>query len=287
MKTSAYLLAALALINFSSCKKSGTSPSKQKGGAMYPATVTSVSTGGLPITWTFTYDSNNNLTKYGGEGSYIVTIDPHNVVQSSFSETIDVVNTYAYSGGSNTPVDIYTTVPAQLSISTTQKNLTTGTSVSYPGFLWAMTAGKDNTITEMTTSDNGGQTVTFSYDANDNLKTVSWINLSGDQAGKVYAALTVTSLDNHPSPFSSVKGYNVIAYTQFMYPAEFALAYCRNNPIQMIYKQLDGNGNLATSEQDDFTYAYNAQGYPTNITVKVSYPNNSTVNSKSSDFTYK
>jgi hypothetical protein len=291
MKKIIYLFAALALINFSGCKKGGTSPSKQKGSttttAMYPVSVTSLATGGVETTWTYTYDSNNNMTKYGLDGTYEVTIDAHNVVQSSLSSTLDVINTYAYTGGSNTAVDIYTNVPAQMSVSTTQKNVTAGTSSSYKGFLWLFQGGKDNTITQMGTADNGGLTINFSYDANDNLKTVTWTSLSGAQAGIAYASLTVTSLDDHPSPFSAVAGYNVIAYTQSMYPAEYALAYCKNNPVQMVYKQLDGNGNLATSEQDDFTYTYNTQGYPSNVTVKVSYPNNSLISTKSSDFTYK
>ena len=291
MKKITYLLAAFALINFISCSKSGTSPSKKNGSttSLHPVTSTIVQTGGEPATYIYTYGSDNNMTKMAIGNTYEVDITPHTVTQTSISSEFDVINTYSYSAGSNLPVDIYTTIPGQLSISTYSKDNLSGTSTTIPGYLWLMQAGKDNTIAQMGTSDNGGQTVNFSYDANDNLKTIAWTQLSGAQAGKVFSTLTVTALDNHPSPFSAVPGYNVFSYTQSMYPSDYALAFCKNNPTQMIYKEFDyGKGDLEINEQDDFTYTYNDQGYPATVTVKVTYPGPpASQYTKSYTYTYK
>jgi len=288
MKKIVYLFAALALIHLSSCKKSGTSPSKKNGSttAMYPVSSTFVQTGGVQVTYAYTYDNNNNMTKMAIGNTYEVDITPHTVTQTSITSEFDVVNTFSYSAGSNLPVDIYTTIPGQLSISIYDKDNLSGTSTTTPGYLWLMQAGKDNTVAQMGTSDNGGTTINFSYDANDNLNTIAWTQLSGAQAGKVYATLTVTALDSHPSPFSAVAGYNVFSYTQSMYPSDYALAFCKNNPTQMVYKQMDNNGNLTPTEQDDFTYTYNAQGYPETVTVKVTYIGTSQI-VKNYTYTYK
>jgi len=292
MKKIIYLIAAFAVISFNSCKKSGTSPSKKNGTTttMHPVSGTFNQTGGVPSTNTYTYDSNGNMTKIvNGTNTYEIDITPHTVTQISISSEFDVTNTYAYSAGSNLPVDIYTTIPGQLSISTTSKDNLDGTSTSYKGYSWTMAAGKDNTIASMATTGNGGSTTDFSYDANDNLKAIAWTQLSGPQAGKVFSTLTVTALDNHPSPFSAVAGYNVFSYTQSMYPSDYALAFCKNNPTQMIYKEFDyGKGDLEINEQDDFTYTYNALGYPLTMTVKVTYFDaaHTTIN-KSFAFTYE
>ncbi len=291
MKKIIYLFAALAIISFNSCKKSGTSPKKNgTTTTMHPVSGTFNQTGGVPSTNTYTYDSNGNMTKIVNEtNTYEIDITPHTVTQTSITSEYDITNTYAYSAGSNLPVDIYTTIPGLLEISTTSKDNLAGTSTSYKGYSWTMAAGKDNTIMSMATTGNGGSTIDFSYDANDNLKTIAWTQLSGAQAGKVFSTLTVTALDNHPSPFSAVPGYNVFSYTQSMYPSDYALAFCKNNPTQMIYKEFDyGKGDLEINEQDDFTYTYNAQGYPLTVTVKVTYFDAAhTIINKSFAYTYK
>jgi hypothetical protein len=292
MKNLAYLLVAVALINFSACKKSGTSPSKKNGStttSMHPVTSTIVQTGGVPATYIYTYDSDNNMSKMAIGNTYEVDITPHTVTQTSITSEFDITNTYSYSAGSNLPVDIYTTIPGQLSISSYSKDNLSGTSTTIPGYLWLMQAGKDNTIAQMGTSDNGGQTINFSYDANDNLKTIAWTALSGARASEVASTLTVTAVDDKHSPFSAVPGYNVFSYTQSMYPSDYALAFCKNNPTQMIYKQFDyGKGDLEINEQDDFTYTYNAQGYPLTVTVKVTYFDAAhTIINKSYTYTYK
>ncbi|TSJ41039.1 hypothetical protein FO440_15000 [Mucilaginibacter corticis] len=210
------------------------------------------------------------MTGFGSAGEYQVAVTAHTVAVSTFSAEFDFVTTYAYSGPSNAPVDIYTDLPAQRSISTYAKDNLAGTSTTNPGKLWAFEGSKD-LITKLFTSDAGGENIDFTYDANNNFKTISFTNLSGAQAGKVVASMTVTGLDNHPSPFSSVKGYPVFSYPQ-MFISDYALAFCKNNPTQIVYKQLDYNkGDLETTEQDDFTYTYNDQGYPATVTVKVSY----------------
>lgn len=237
---------------------------------MYPASLAISNNSGSSQTYQYTYNSDNNLTKYGTPGSYEIAVDPHTVTQSSFTSASDVINTYAYSGPSNSPVDIYTNTPAQMSISTVSKNVSTGTSTTTPGKSWAF-RGNSNTITQMSTADQGGETIDFTYDANANLKTITWTNLSGQQAGIPFASLTVTAVDNKPSPFSAVKAYNVISYPQY-YAPDFAFGFCKNNPSQMVYKQFDDSkGDLEPTEQDDFTYTYNAQGYPTAIAIKITY----------------
>ena len=98
-----------------------------------------------------------------------------------------------------------------------------------------------------------------------------------------------TGVDDHPSPFSAVKGYNVISYPQ-QFVSDYALAFCKNNPIQIIYKQFDyDKGDLETTEQDDFTYTYNDQGYPATIAVKVTSfaTSGTTAITKNYTYTYK
>ena len=244
--------------------------------------------GGTPITAQYTYDSDNNLTGYGSEGNYEIAVDAHTVTQSFFTSEFDDVDTYSYTGPSNTPVDIYTDIPTQMSISMYTKDNNAGTSLTIPGKLWAFQGG-NNLITKMFTSDQGGENIDFTYDANSNFKTISFTNLSGVQAGKVVVMMAVNGVDNHPSPFSSVKGYNVISYPQ-AFVSDYAQAFCKNNPTQIIYKRFDyDKGDLETSEQDDFTYLYNAQGYPTSIAVKVTNfvaAGNTSFN-KNYTFTYK
>jgi hypothetical protein len=274
MKNIVYLFSAFAIISFSSCSKSGTSPTKQTGTttatAMYPASY-SLSQGGSTVTFQFSYDGNNNITKYTNGGSNETDVDLHTVVRTVSSGTDVFITTYAYAGASNAPVDIYTTIPTTLSISLYHKDLQSGGSTTSPNGAWLFTGG-GNTLTQEATSDQGGKNLNFAYDANGNLKTVSFVSLSGAQAGIPYSILTVTSLDNKPSPFSAVKGYNIISYPQ-AYLAEYALAFCKNNPTQMVLSQYDvSTKTYIPVEQDDFTYLYNDKGYPTSITVNISYP---------------
>jgi hypothetical protein len=271
--TSCFAFLIIVASVLSGCGKSGTSPSKPKGGtttAMYPATSTFVQTGGTPITYQYKYDSDNNLTYFGSAGEYEVAVTAHTVAVSTFSSAYNFVTTYSYTGASNAPVDIYTDIPAQMSISMYSKDNNAGTSMTNPGKLWAF-EGSKSAITKMFTSDAGGENIDFTYDANNNFKTISFTNLSGVQADIVVASMTVTGVDNHPSPYSAVKGYNTISYPQ-EFISDYAQAFCKNNPTQIIYRHFDYNKNdLEISEQDDFTYTYNDQGYPTTITVKVTY----------------
>lgn len=291
MKKIIYLFVAFALLNFVSCSKSGTSPSKQKGGttatAMYPASMTLIN-GNTSQTYQYTYDSDNNLTKYGTPGLYEIAITPHIVTQSSFGTANDVINTYAYAGPSNAPVDIYTSVPSQLTITTSNRDIAADKTTSYGSGFWLYTPSKDDKILQMGSSDNGGQTINYAYDTNGNLKSISYINLSGPQAGKVISTVTVTAVDNKPSPFSAIKGYNVISYPQY-YAPEIGFAFCKNNPTQIILTQFDyDTGTLVPDEQDDFTYTYNAQGYPTQVNVSISYLGiGASHGSKTYNFTYK
>jgi len=290
IRLSAILIPVVLLSVLSGCKKSGTSPSKQIGATtiIRPVSSTFVQTGGEPITYKYSYDSDNNLAGYGSVGEYEVAVDAHTVTQSSFSSEFDDVITYSYSGPSNTPVDIYTDIPTQMSISMYNKNVLAGTSTTTPGYLWAF-EGSKNIISKMYTSDGGGENIDFTYDANNNFKTISFTNLSGAQAGKVVVLMTVTGIDNHPSPFSSVKGYNVISYPQ-EFVSDYAQAFCKNNPTQIIYKRFDyDKGDLEIYEQDDFTYTYNAQGYPTAVVVKITEfgTNSNTYLTKNYTYTYK
>jgi hypothetical protein len=292
MKNITYLFAAFALINFSSCSKSGTSPSK-KGIAMYPASETLSQNGGASTTFQCTYNSDNNLTKIISDAlDYELDIDGHNVTQTStiysnltnLHTTGQVINTYEYSGPSFAAVDIYTTIPAHVTIVTVNKDYVHNTMNTKQGLSLDFQGSKD--ITQMLTEGNG-QHIDFTYDANDNFKTISWTNLTGFQAGSVNASMTVTAVDNKPSPFSAVKGYNVISYPQSDAP-DYALAFCKNNPTQILYKQYDNaQETLVTTEQDDFTYSYNAQGYPTSVTVKITHPGTNTTDTKSYTYTYK
>ena len=299
IKTTIYLSAACTVFLFSSCRK--VSNIQQPPlvdpnivNAMYPA-VQSFYDGGqsaYPTVYNYQYDKDNQLIKYGRDKDLIREINAHGVAETSYDNSLGIITTisYAYSlvGQTNTAVNIYTTLPNQVTSTYFYKYIKTGVTRSELGGVWQFESSTNGLPSKEITADSGGRNYVFSYDDNGNLKEIDFVTLTGSRAGAVYGKLKVTSLDNKPSPFSQVKGYFACSYPQG-YAWNYALALCKNNPIQMTNERYDPTKNaFVMDEKDDFTYVYNSNGYPTQITVSTTYYNaTTTYYTKTFNYTYK
>ncbi len=273
------ILAISLLIH--SCSKNNTPPGGGGGNTnpfniMYPATESFYegNYSGYPTVWTYRYDNNNNLTWYGQDSGYYREINQHGVNQYSYDLPLYIFgNSYSYSIANtlDSSVNIYTGLPTQVRSLRIDRDVPGEVTTTTPSGLsyWINTA--DGLLDREVTSDGGGLNVIYSYDDQKNLKGISWVALTGPRVGAEYARLKVVSLDDHPSPFWAVRGWRIISYPQ-AYPDQFGLAYCHNNPIQIIVEDYDANtGTYKPYEQDDFVYTYNEAGYPSHIVLTRTY----------------
>jgi YD repeat-containing protein len=255
--------------------------------------------GSATYTYNYEYDKENHLTKYYRDNIISYNIGTNQVDQVVtdyiFYQGATVpFSTSGYSfvytlvGQPNTSVNLYTTAPTQVTYTYYYKNDISGETTSKPGGQLQFYNNKDGLPTKIITSDGGGKNTNLTYDDNGNLKLIEFVNLSGPRVGAVYGRLTVKSLDDKSSPFSGVKGYPTISYPQG-YPQDYALAYCKNNPKQIISESYDVSKNaFVVYQQDDFTYTYNDKGYPTQIVVNTTYINAVTThNTRTYNYTYK
>ncbi len=247
--------------------------------AMYPSTRVDYQGSNSRTEFKYEYDKDNHLIKYGLDdvsvrliGSNVVNDNIYQKNANSVS-VLSATRSYVFTlaGLPNTAVNIYSSVPTQVDITDYNKNPVTGATTSRVIGRWQFETGKDNLWTKEITSDGGGLNYNNSYDAKGNLKMIEFVSLSGPRAGALYNRLTVTSVDDKPSPFSQVKGYRAASYPA-VYAKDYALAYCKNNPLQIIIENYDADKNaFVLGEQDDFTYTYNPKGYPASITINTTY----------------
>ncbi|GAA4325803.1 hypothetical protein GCM10023149_28370 [Mucilaginibacter gynuensis] len=255
---------------------------------------------GYPVIFKYEYDKDNHIKKFGRDSDVVRNIGTNQVDETisyfdqSPSGNIDLakISTTSYLftlvGVPNTSVNFFNSAPTQVSWTYFDKNVKTGVTQSRPGGLWQFLNNKNGLPVKAITSDGGGRNYNYTYYENGNLKLIEFVDLSGPRAGALYYRLTFTTLDDKPSPFSSVKGYWPATYPQ-AYPWDFAWAFCKNNPIQINGERYDLNkGMFVPDEKDDFVYEYNDKGYPTKVTVFTTYYRAVTTNfTKTYNYTYK
>jgi len=244
---------------------------------MYPATKSfyDQGNGAYPTVFTYTYDKNNKLTRFGKDSVLIREINDHGVLETTYDLPLWIFQTgYTYStvnGTADTAVSLYTGSPNQVAIVSASKDLKSGVAKSSPSGLWNIFYNKTGLELKDVTSDGGGRNYNYSYDANGNLSEIDFVSLSGPRSGAVYSRLKVTSVDDKHSPFSAVVGYRFAAWPA-AYPSDYATAYCKNNPKEITVDEYDADKNtLVPYEKDEFAYVYNDKGYPTTITVTKTY----------------
>jgi hypothetical protein len=307
IRSAAWLLALCVTLFLTNCQKKVTDlkppPPVDSAivNAMYPATRAYYDGNtAYPTIFKYEYDKNNHLTKYGRDSSDMRFIGTNQVDETLYyydqapSGKIDLASVSVISylftlvGTPNTSVNFNNTAPTQVTYSYFDKNVKTGVTQSRPGGEWQFLNNKAGLPVKAITSDGGGRNYNFNYYSDGNLKTIEFVDLSGPRAGALYYRLTFTTLDDKPSPFSNIKNYWAISYPQ-AYPWDFALAYCKNNPVQVNGERYDINkGAFVPDEKDDFRYEYNDKGYPTKITVFITYYRATTTNfSRTYNYTYK
>lgn len=276
----------------------GCSKNKTPGGgnnaiaAQYPALISYAETGSQPIATTYEYNGKNELVKFGRAGilSTEVTSAGINVVNSGTASLYIVTTSYTFSLASGSPgsVNIYEGAPTQVSVDEFYKYADGSTQSKHVDNYYFECSPDGYKLKEIVNSGLG-QNFNYTYDADKNLQQVDFVYLSGPRANAVYARLRITSLDKNPSPFVAVKGYKWAGYANGGDLVDYGFKFCHNNPIQIIHENFDASTNsFKMDEQDDFTYEYNEDGYPTRITLQKTYFGSSiTTSSRVYTITYK
>jgi hypothetical protein len=250
--------------------------------AMYPVTQ-SKNEIAAAYTYKYEYDRDNNLVKYSRTDDVVTynigtnQVDINvNEYASSNHQLIHMSTTsfvYTLAGDPNTAVNFFNTAPTQVKYTYFDKDVPSGVTSSRPGGLIQFENTKDGLPLKMISADGGGYNYNYNYDDKKNLVKAEFVHLSGPRVGAVYERISFTSFDDKPSPFSAVKGYWEASYPQG-YTWEYALAFCKNNPKQIITELYDVTKSaFVKNQQDDLTYVYNDKGYPTQITINTTYFN--------------
>ncbi|SDH18608.1 hypothetical protein [Mucilaginibacter gossypii] len=285
IKTLVYALAGCTILSLSNCQKKNINPKpvspvdSNHVQVMYPLSQ-SKNDGTNTYVYKYAYDKDNNLVKYARTDNVVTCnvgtsqVDLNVNEYNSFKELVHVSTTsflYNLVGLPDKPVNIYKTAPTQVTYTYIDKDVASGVSKTKPGGLWQFENNKDGLPLKSITADGGGFNYNYRYDNKGNLATAEFVRLSGVRVGEMYQRVTFTGFDDKPSPFSAIRYYWVASYPQG-YTPEFALAYCKNNPKQIVTEIYDQLKNaLVKYQQDDLTYVYNDKGYPTQITINTSY----------------
>lgn len=273
MKYSPLLLSALmcSAVFFSACSKNnnGSQPVPPAAAAKYPATVTKTDAAGRLAT-TYEYNDKNQLIKYRRDDGVMREFGTAQIVETVPSLTVTAVNTWnfenmttknVYEGGSVRTMHWETTY------------------INFNGTQWTDMRGnpifsslEDGRMTSSVTELYVTQPTTsllYTYDDKKNLKQIEFF--TSDQTTRPFSRLKVMGVDDKPAPFSAVRGFQWLSYPQ-AYPIDYSFGYCLNNPTQIIIETYDKNSNsYKLSEQDDFTYTYDADGYPTAISLNITW----------------
>lgn len=285
IKTLVYALAGCTILLLSNCQKKNINPKpispvdSNQVQVMYPLSQ-SKNDGTNTYVYKYEYDKDNNLVKYARTDNVVTCnvgtsqVDLNVNEYNSFKELVHVSTTsflYNLVGLPDKPVNIYKTAPTQVTYTYIDKDVASGVSKTKPGGLWQFENNKDGLPLKSITADGGGFNYNYRYDNKGNLATAEFVRLSGVRVGEMYQRVTFTGFDDKPSPFSAIRYYWVASYPQG-YTPEFALAYCKNNPKQIVTEIYDQVKNaLVKYQQDDLAYVYNDKGYPTQITINTSY----------------
>jgi len=274
MKRSVFSNASLVLLAssllFAGCHKNNTPGGNGNPtlNVMYPTQLIYSESGNnnYPFTWTYEYDADNNLVKYGKEGFTLRQISSPGVTATTWNGNTATTfgYTFRYYDNPNGAISFYSGLPpTEVNVDVFVKNLETG----------VVNSDHYNTF-QFTNYSNGflqselafGRNYNYNYDEDENLKEIDYV-----ENGHPYSRIRVVSHDDNPSPFVAIKGYRYASYPQ-VYVPEICAAFLHNNPIHVVVEDLDPDTNQwKLYEEDDFTYTYNEEGYPTTIQLTITY----------------
>lgn len=286
-----YWVLLFMCFSFSACKKSnpGAGGAGNNSGLMHPIAVSFYdgNNSAYPTTWNYTYDSKNQLTKYGAENSWIKDIGTSGHVLTTWSSTFIFATSYMYTRphATDSIANIYNENPNKLYINLKAKDLALQSVTEIPQGFYALLINPKQQILHMNFSN--FRDFAYSYDEKGNLSKVNFYDTHLENPPP-YSRLTVNAVDDKRSPFSAVPRFNFIAWP-VAYPVDYALAYCTNNPLSITVESADPEKGWVLYEKDTFSYEYNEQGYPKKISVTIEYPNSpgEKLFTKTFNYTYK
>ena len=271
----------------------GCSKDKTPGGGnalniFYPTTVSFYdgNNSAYPTVWKYEYDADHNLTKYGKEEDAYRDVSRNGANSFVYNYTFNNVQMTSYAfllANSQTGVSIYDGSPTEVSIDRFTKNLTSGVSNSEHVANHFFAVNVDGLILKEILPEANARNYNYNYDETKNLKLVEYT-----ENGAVYTRIKVSGLLENPSPFVAVKGYKWASYPQVS-SADISFAFFNRCPTQFIVESWKASNNTwEVYEQDDFSYVFDENGYPTQVTAKTTYyPNgNSSVFTRVFNFTY-
>ena len=289
MKPNFVLLPVLLLILLapSGCSKTKNNPGPANPGAdKYPTTLTMQEGAGRVVT-NYEYNDKDQLIKYGTNLGVVRDFGTAMIREFVPSLTFSAVNTWVFEDMNGKNVYEGGSVGRMLweSVYTQTNGSTQTVKRGIPTFS-STEDGRRESEKVIPYIVSPSVTSYYSYDDKKNLKEIEFRTSS--EPGRVFSRLKVTSVDDHPSPFSSVRGYEWLSYPQ-AYAWDYGFALCRNNPNQIVIETWDTNtGSYQISEQEDFSYSYDAEGFPRTINLLITYFGTTTMRvSRSYSFVYK
>lgn len=265
------LVFALAFSSGCSKNKSTNGPGTPgSGAAKYPATITLTdAAGGRRIT-TYEYNDKKQLTSYRTDAGVRRDFGTAIIVETVPALTFTATNTWVFENMSSQ--NIYEGGSVGKMLWESKYVFTNGnTRTDRRGVpLFSSTAdGRIERSTTMLYVPDPTYTLDYTYDDKKNLKQIEFFQST--EPSRPFNRLKVTGVDNKPSTFSAVRGYQWLSYPQ-SYAVDYSFAFCVNNPTQIVIESYDRASNsYKVVEQDDFTYTYDADGYPTTINVSTTY----------------
>jgi hypothetical protein len=284
MKHTHLLLPALmfALVFSSGCSKNkNTNGPGTPGAAKYPATITITdASGGRRIT-TYEYNDKKQLVKYRTDAGVIRSFGTAEIVETVPTLTFTAINTWVFENMSGQ--NVYEGGSVGKMLWESKYVFTNGnTRTDKRGIpLFSSTAdGRMESSQTILYVPDPATTLYYTYDDKKNLKQIEFFQST--EPSRPFNRLKVTGVDDKPSTFSAVRGYQWLSYPQ-AYAVDYSFAFCVNNPTQIVIESYDRASNsYKVYEQNDFTYAYDADGYPTTMNVSITYYGTTTTRSSAS-----
>lgn len=275
MKHANLLLSSLmfVLVFSSACSKNknNNGPGTPGGGTMkYPATITMTDATGGRRTTTYEYNEKNQLISQIRNDGVRRDFGTAIIVETVPSLTFTATNTWVFEN--MTTQNVYDGGSVSKMMWESKYVFTNGSTRTDKRGTPLFTSSADGRMESSQTLlyvPDPATTLYYTYDDKKNLKQIEFFR--SNEPSRPYTRLKVTGVDDKPSTFSAVRGYQWLSYPQ-AYAVDYSFAFCRNNPTQIVIESYDQASNsYKVAEQNDFTYMYDAEGYPVTINVNTTY----------------
>ncbi|PZR25398.1 MAG: hypothetical protein DI535_18170 [Citrobacter freundii] len=264
------LIFALAFSSGCSKNKSPNDPDTPGSGTTkYPATITKTDAAGR-ITTTYEYNDKKQLISHKREDGVRRDFGTAQIVETVPSLTVTAISTWDFEY--KTTQNIYEGGSVGKMLWETTYKFTNGNTRTDKRGIPLFTSTEDGRIESDKTVlyvPDPTKTNYYTYDDKKNLKQIEFFQST--EPSRPFNRLKVTGVDDKPSPFSAVRGYQWLSYPQ-SYAIDYSFAFCRNNPTQIVIESYDRTSNsYKIAEQNDFTYTYDTDGYPTTVNINTTY----------------